>query len=38
MKRLPSSAVLCNWGCVYPGCGAWFESYVELQAHVASHY
>ncbi|MGW6790001.1 hypothetical protein [Streptomyces chartreusis] len=27
-----------TWGCVYPGCGASFDSYVALQAHMGEHY
>ena len=26
------------WTCVYPGCGAQFEAYVDLAAHMGTHY
>lgn len=26
------------WTCVYPGCGASFDSYTALEGHMASHY
>lgn len=38
MIRKLTHAVLHSWGCVYPGCGAWFETYVEMEAHLAGHY
>ncbi|MFJ4828447.1 hypothetical protein ACIP79_00675 [Streptomyces sp. NPDC088747] len=31
-------AALCDWGCVYPGCGAWFGTYAEMQQHLSGHY
>ncbi|MCX4912858.1 hypothetical protein [Streptomyces sp. NBC_00687] len=35
---LNTAAKLFSWGCVYPGCGAVFDTYVEMEQHRAGHY
>ncbi|WP_327719856.1 hypothetical protein OG381_34275 [Streptomyces sp. NBC_00490] len=27
-----------TWTCVYPGCGASFSAYVDMAAHLSTHY
>lgn len=38
MKSFLHHVLHTVWGCVYPGCGATFDTYVALAAHVGSHY